>query len=305
MTPAVPTDAELAASLDGNFISAHADVNGTRLHHVTGGRGEPVILLGGWPQTWWQYRKVLPELARRYQVTAVDLRGIGGSAKPESGYDKKTLARDIDELIRHLGHRSAFVVGHDIGAAVGFHLAANFPESVRRLITLDLGVPDASWLETTMLPATDDQAAALAHGRGGYPWWYAFNQLHELPEKLLTGRFRYLVDWLLGHMLVDQASVDEQARQIYAHAYDLPAAIRSGNGFYRTMRQDVADLATYASVTTPILTLGGAETYSMLREQMSPEKGTNIRVVAVEDSGHYIAEEQPDHLLRELTAFFG
>lgn len=305
MTRTVPTDAELAASLAGDFTSAYAEVNGVRLHHVTGGAGEPLILLGGWPQTWWQFRKILPQLALRYRVTAVDLRGMGGSAKPESGYDKKTMARDIHELIRHLGHRSAFVAGHDIGASLGYHLAANYPDSVRRLVTIDLGVPDAAWQAIPMLPSSDDQVKALEHGRGGYPWWFALNQLHGLPEQLLADRFRLVIDWLYGHMLLDQSSVEEEARQIYARAYDAPAAIRAGNGWYQTMRQDIADLATYDPVTLPILTLAGEESYPALREQMSADKGTDIRVVEVKDSGHYIPEEQPEHVVRELTAFFG
>ncbi|MEU0502629.1 alpha/beta hydrolase [Nocardia sp. NPDC005998] len=304
-THTVPTDTELAASLDGDFISAHAEVNGIRLHHVTGGTGEPLILLGGWPQTWWQFRKVMPELARHYLVTAVDMRGMGSSSKPESGYDKKTMARDIHELIRHLGYESAYVVGHDIGASVAYHLAATFSDSVRRVVTVDLGVPDASWLEIPMLPASDEQATALEKGRGGYPWWFALNQLRELPEQLLTGRFRLVIDWLYGHMLADQSSVEEEARRIYAAAYDTPEAIRAGNRWYQTMRQDIADLATYPVVTLPILTLAAEQSYSALREQMSPEKGTDIRVVRIDGSGHYVPEEQPAQMIRELLAFFG
>ncbi|MCP2256467.1 Pimeloyl-ACP methyl ester carboxylesterase [Streptoalloteichus tenebrarius] len=300
----VPTDAELAASLDGDFTSAHAEVNGTRLHHVTGGAGEPLVLLGGWPQTWWQFRKVMPALARRFRVTAVDLRGMGSSAKPETGYDKRTMGEDIHELIRHLGHESAFVAGHDIGASVGYHLAANHPESVRRLVTIDLGVPVDSWLRIPMLPASDEQQVALETGRGGYPWWFAFNQLRELPERLLVGRFRHVIDWLYGHMLVDQASVEEEARRVYAHAYDNPDAIRAGSGWYQTMRQDVAALATYAPVTVPILTLAGESSYAALREQMSPDLGTDIRVVEMKGSGHYVPEEAPDVVVRELTEFF-
>ncbi len=303
-TATLPTDAELAASLEGDFTSAHADVNGTRLHYVTGGEGDPLILLGGWPQTWWQFRKVMPELARRNQVTAVDLRGMGGSAKPDAGYDKKTMAGDIRALIGHLGHERAFVVGHDIGASVAYHLAANFPHVVRRLVTVDMGVPDESWLSIPMLPSSDDQVAALAEGRGGYPWWFGLNQLAELPEQLLDGRFRLLIDWLYGHMLADQESVDEQTRRIYASAYDSPEAIRAGNRWYQTMRQDIADLAGYRPVTVPILTLAGEDTYPVLREQMA-DKGTDVRVVAVPGSGHYIAEEQPEVMLRELATFFG
>ncbi|SHF09246.1 alpha/beta fold hydrolase [Streptoalloteichus hindustanus] len=301
----VPTDAELAASLEGDFTSAHADVNGTRLHHVTGGQGEPLVLLGGWPQTWWQFRKVMPELARHYRVTAVDLRGMGSSAKPESGYDKRTMGQDIGELIRHLGHESAYVLGHDIGASVGYHLAANDPGAVRALVTVDLGVPIDSWLNIGMLPGSDEQVAALEHGRGSYPWWFAFNQLRELPERLLVGRFRHVIDWLYGHMLLDQASVEEDARRIYAHAYDNAEAIRAGNGWYQTMRQDILDLANHEPVAVPILTLAGELGYAQLREEMGPRMGTDIRVVEVKGSGHYVPEEQPETLVREVLAFLG
>ncbi|MER0245692.1 alpha/beta hydrolase [Streptomyces sp. HSW2009] len=304
-TRPVPTDAELAASLDGDFTSAYATVNGVRLHHVTGGSGEPLILLGGWPQTWWQFRKVLPALARSFRVTAVDLRGMGGSDKPADGYDKRTMARDIHELIHHLGHTSAFVAGHDIGAGLGYHLAANYPASVRRLVTIDLGVPEASWLEIPMLPGSDEQVEAISRGRGGYPWWFAFNQLRGLPEELLAGRFRPVIDWLYGHMLLDQASVSDDARRIYAHAYATPEAIRAGNGWYQTMRKDVIDLADHAPLTLPILTLAGELGYQALRQQMGPDKGTDIRVVEVRGSGHYVPEEQPEAVVRELLAFFG
>jgi pimeloyl-ACP methyl ester carboxylesterase len=296
---------ELAPTLDGDFTSAYAEVDGVVLHHVTGGRGAPLVLLGGWPQTWWQFRKVMPELARRYRVTAVDLRGMGGSAKPASGYDKRTMAGDIAALIEHLGHRSAFVAGHDIGASVGYHLAASRPGTVRRLATLDLGVPDASWLDVPMLPASDEQVAALTEGRGGYPWWFAFNQLHGLPERLLAGRVRDLIDWLCGHMLVDQASIEEEARRIYAHAYDSPDAIRAGNGWYRTMRQDVADLAAYPPVEIPILTLASESAYPALAAQMGPDKGTDIQVVEVKGAGHYLPEESPDVVVEKLVEFFG
>ncbi|GAB2681922.1 alpha/beta fold hydrolase [Nocardia goodfellowii] len=300
----VPTDAELAASLEGEFASRHAQVNGTRLHYVTGGNGDPLILLGGWPQTWWQFRKVMPALSPHFRVIAVDLRGMGGSDKPEDGYDKKTMAADIHALIGHLGHESAFVAGHDIGASVAYHLTANFPRAVRKLVTLDLGVPDESWLTIPMLPASDEQVAALQHGRGGYPWWFGLNQLQELPERLLDGRFRLLIDWLYGHMLVDQGSVSEDARRVYAQAYDSPEAIRAGNRWYQTMRTDVADLATYAPVDVPILTLAGEDTYPLLLAQMA-DKGSNVRVLAVPGSGHYIAEEQPEFMVRELLSFFG
>src|SRR5690349_14796827 len=107
------------------LTNGYTTVNGVRLHYVTAGSGDPVVLLPGWPRTWREFRKIIPALAATHRVIAVDLRGMGESAKPADGYDKKTMAVDIAALIRKLGHDQADVVGSDIGAMVAFSLAAN------------------------------------------------------------------------------------------------------------------------------------------------------------------------------------
>ncbi|MER7349319.1 alpha/beta hydrolase [Streptomyces aurantiacus] len=303
MTEAVThvwTDEELARSLEGGFTSAHADVNGTRLHYVSGGSGEPLVLLGGWPQTWWQFHKIMPELARHYRVIAVDLRGMGGSAKPEGGYDKKTMARDVRELVRHLGHDSAHLAGHDIGAMVAYAYAANHPEATRRVALLDVAHPDEQMWQLPLLP----EAGADWHDRPGiYLWWFAFNQVKGLPEQLLAGRFDLLHDWLFDYQLKDPASIGEAARAVYAHAYSTADAVRAGNGWYQAFTQDIADFATYERVEAPILGLGGETNYPYLRDRLSVH-GTDVRVLAVPDSGHYLAEEQPERVTKELVEFF-
>ncbi|KPH97349.1 Soluble epoxide hydrolase [Actinobacteria bacterium OV450] len=288
-------DAALAASLDGGFTSHHADVDGTRLHYVEGGSGEPLVLLGGWPQTWWQWRKVLPALAARYRVIAVDLRGMGGSGKPATGYDKKTLARDIHALLGRLGVGPAHLAGHDIGAMVAYAYAANHPEATRKIALLDVSHPDESWARQTLLP------------RQGEPhkWWFAFNQVHGLPEQLLAGRFHLLLDWLFENATADPAAVDAHAREVYARAYDAPEAVRAANDWYRTFTRDIADLATYAPVDAPILALGGE--YSNYESLVTavPALGTDTRVVRVDGSGHYLPEERPEVVIEELTRFLG
>ena len=106
-------------------------MNSVRLHYVAGGEGSPVLLLPGWPETWWSYHKIMPELARSHRVVVVDLRGMGQSDKPEGGYDKKTMAGDIAALVRELGFETVDVVGHDIGSMVAYSFAANHPELIR------------------------------------------------------------------------------------------------------------------------------------------------------------------------------
>ncbi|MEV6820755.1 alpha/beta hydrolase [Nocardiopsis dassonvillei] len=299
-------DAALARSLDGGFASRHADVNGVRLHYVEGGSGTPLVLLGGWPQTWWQWHRVMPALARRHRVIAVDLRGMGGSAKPADGYDKRTMARDVRELVRHLGLESVDVVGHDIGAMVAYAYAANHPEATRRICMLDVAHPDGGWAELRLLPEPGQPVnTPLRSGGSLFLWWFALNQVTGLPEKLLEGRTRVLVDWLAEYMTKDPGSIDERSREVYARALSTADAVRAGNAWYRAFTTDIADERAYAPVSAPLLVLGGElSNHASLREVM-PAKGTDVRVLKVEDCGHYIPEERPESVIEALESFLG
>ena len=129
-------------------------MNGTRIHYVEGGKGTPVLLLPGWPQTWWEFRKIMPELAKRHRVIAVDLRGMGGSAKPGLGYDKKNMAKDIHELTQALGYKQVNIAGHDIGAMVAYSFAANYPDVTLKICLIDVAHPGRESLHTLAAPAT-------------------------------------------------------------------------------------------------------------------------------------------------------
>lgn len=290
----LPTDDELARSLPGEFRSAYAEVNGTRLHYVTGGTGEPLVLLPAWPQTWWGYRKIMPRLAERYRVIVVEVRGMGSSSKPPGGYDKKTMASDVHELVRALGHRDVNIAGHDIGAMVAFSFAANHPDATRRVALLDVAHPDESRYEMRLVPRP---------GTGFNMWWWAFNLVRDLPEQLLAGRAWYLIDWLYGNSLVDPGAIGPRDRAIYARAYDTAAAIRATNGWYQAFHQDIADLKTYGKVSAPLLGIACPINHDRLARVL-PEQGTDVRVVRVENSSHWLPEEQPELVAELLTDFF-
>jgi len=281
----------LARSLPG-FRDGYATVNGVRLHYVAGGSGAPLVLLPGWPRTWWEFHKIMPALARTRRVIAVDLRGMGDSAKPAGGYDKKTMAADIAALIAKLGHDRADVLGSDIGSMVAFSLAANHPERVRKLVMIDVMHPQEGLDALTLLP----QPGVF------HLWWFAFNQVEGLPEQLLTGRARPLVDHLCGLMLREQDNVTDRDRRIYAAAYDTPDAIRGGNGWYQTFGQDIADDRTYAPVTPSLLALVSPESHDLVR-QLLPTKATDAEIVRVDGTGHYVVEEQPEAVVRHLARF--
>lgn len=274
-----------------DFTDGYATVNGVRLHYVTAGSGDPVVLLPGWPRTWWEFHKIMPALAATHRVIAVEIRGMGESDKPDGGYDKKTMAADVAALLRALGHDQADVVGSDIGAMVAFSLAANHPDLVRTLTLLDVAHPEEGWYQMPLLP----RPAEYDH-----LWWFAFNQVRDLPERLLAGQARELVDHLCGLWLVDQDAVTGRDRDIYARAYDTPEAIRAGNGWYQAFGQDIEDDRTYAPVAAPLLALANPAQYDYLRNLL-PAKGKDVRVIRLADTGHYIVEEQPDAVLRHLT----
>jgi pimeloyl-ACP methyl ester carboxylesterase len=289
---AVDGNAEMSV-VPGGFRSDYAEVNGTTLHYVAGGEGEPLLLLPGWPVTWREFRHVMPLLAQRYRVIAVDLRGMNLSAKPASGYDKKTMARDILELVRHLGYPKANIAGHDIGAMVAVSYAINHPEAVTKLAIMEVAHPDPSLYDLKLLP----------HNGAPNLWWFPLNQLHGLPEQLLTGRMRYVVDHVFDTHLVDRTKVGERDRQAYARAYDSTDAVRAGNGWFQTFDQDVADFETYGKITVPMLGLASPANFTGA-QQTWPHLGDDVRLTMIDKSGHFLPIEQPEAVAEALADFF-
>ena len=295
------SDAALVRSLPG-FKNGYADVNGTRLHYVAGGNGPPLVLLPGWPETWWEFHLIMPTLALRYRVIAVDLRGMGGSSKPQSGYDKKNMAEDIYQLVRLLGYDKVNVAGHDIGSMVAFSFAANHPDATLKLALLDVPHPDEFFSEIRMLPELGKFGAKIDDEHPGYPWWFAFHQVKGLPEKVLEGRFQSYQSFLFDYLLKDSNSIGLRDRAIYAAAYSSADAIRAGDAWYQTFPQDIIDSKTYRKLEMPVLGLGSTG-YTWLKAAVTP-KATNFRLVKVENSGHFMQEEQPEFVARTLVEFF-
>lgn len=279
--------AAASPSLSG-FREGHA----AGLHYVAGGAGEPLILLPGWPQTWWEFRKIMPALARRYRVIAVDLPGMATS-RPTAG-DKKSMALAVHGLVQALGLGQVHMAGHDIGAMVAFSFAANHPAATRTVTIMDVAHPDEHLF--TDLPLLMPPGTV-------YPWWFALNQVHGLPEQLLGGRFRHMVDYLCELLLVDQSAISPRDRAIYAAAYDTPAAIRAGNAWYQTFYQDVQDQKSYGTITAPMLGIASLASPYLGYTLMS--KGSDVRIVNVPTSGHFLPEEQPAAVVDAITGLIG
>ncbi|RAY12267.1 alpha/beta hydrolase [Actinomadura craniellae] len=289
------SDARLAASLDGDFHSRYAEVNGIRLHYVIGGAGEPLVLLPGWPETWWEYRKVMPALATRYRVIVVDIRGMGGSDKPDSGFEKKSMAGDVRELVRRLGYEKVDIAGHGIGAMIAFSYAAVHPEATRRLAVLNTTHIDESYYEFPMLPRPGDPPP--------HRWWLAFQQVQELPVQLLTGRARLIIDYMFGLSLVDPDAITPFDRDVYARAYSPAEAIRASQGWFQAYQQDIEDFLGYDKISVPMLGLAYGPFFDYMK-QVLPGQGTDVRMAEIEGTRNYLVEEQPEAVVREFFAFF-
>ena len=294
------SDEELIKNWPG-FQNKYTVVNGVELHYVEGGSGIPLLCLPGWPQTWYSFHKIAPQLAESYKVIVVDIRGMGTSGKPEDGYDKKTMAKDVYHLVKHLGFEKVNLIGHDIGGMVAMSFAFNYPEAVDKLILMDGAHPTKGMLQMPLIPAkgafTDKMDVNMP-----YVWWMAFNQVKDLPEKLLTDRFRYLLDYLFSYVMLDDTKMTEFEREVYASVYNKPENIKASNAWYQSFTQDIEDSKNYKPLTMPVLGIGSNSSYNYIKMGL-PNLTINCKVEGIMDSGHYMIEERP-HKVLELVMNF-
>jgi pimeloyl-ACP methyl ester carboxylesterase len=271
-----------------------ADLGDVRLHYVTAGRGPAVLLLHGWPETWYMWRDIIPRLAAAYRVIAPDLRGLGDSSRPAGGYDKKTIANDVWRLASDtLGEQRLFVVGHDWGGPVAFSLAAQHREAVRRLAIFDVPVPG-------------DGTPVMFNNR----WHHGLHWELDFPEALTVGREDVYLGFFYRTFGARPDAVSEEAQREYLRTYRLPGAMRAGFNFYRATPQDVADNEAFLAqgkLQMPVLCYGG--THGRGRGMAALESwkrvAVDVRGGIVEGCGHWIPEERPDWAAEQLLAFFG
>jgi len=277
-----------------DLIHHYAHIPEVTLHYVTAGEGDAVVLLHGWPQTWYMWRYIIPPLAERYKVIAPDLRGLGDSTRPLSGYDKKTVASDIWKLLKdHLGIDRIFLVGHDWGGPISFAFAAAHPDSVRCLVLLDVPIPG-------------DGTDVFSAGR----WHHAFHWIADLPETLTDGRERIYLEHFYRNWGARPDVISDDDITEYVRAYSEPGAMRSGFNYYRGYHQDVIDnqeVLSHGKLKMPVLALSGSKGRSRGRDVVlasAQRVAENVEGGEIPDCGHWIPEEKPEELLRELLAFF-
>lgn len=272
------------------------ELNGLHQHYVTAGAGEPVLLLHGFPETWYAWRKIIPALAAHYFVVAPDLRGCGDTDRPSDGYDKQTVAADVHRLVEHLGLGPVNLVSHDVGMMVGYAYAATYPAQVRRLVLMEAALPGLGLEEL--------------YDADKYPRMYhlsLFDAPNGLAEMLITGREEPFVAHFMRQQTYDPTGPDQDALTEYARRLAAPGALRGGIEYFRSHKLDAARNREHAKtkLPMPVLTVGGTASFGThLAGQIRPLV-ENLRSVMIDQCGHYLAEEQPARVVEELLRFFG
>jgi pimeloyl-ACP methyl ester carboxylesterase len=267
-----------------------ADVNGVRLHYRISGQGSPVILLHGYTQTGHMWHPIMPSLAQRHTVIVPDLRGAGASAKPESGYDKKTLAADMHALTASLGFDRVSVVGHDIGLMVAYAYAAQFPQATERVVLMDAFLPGiGNWKDVWLMRDL---------------WHFHFHG--EVPLALVQGRERIYFEHFWNDFAADpKHSVPEADRQIYTRAYAQPGGMRAGFEYFRSFERDAQDFAQLARtrLAMPMLVLTGEKASGEFLIEQAKLVASDVRGIVIKGSGHWLMDEAPAAVMPALIDF--
>ena len=278
------------------FTSRYIDAGDVRLHAVIGGNGPPLLLIHGWPQTWYAWRMLMPELARHFEVIAVDQRGIGLSDKPKDGYDTATLAIDVVALMDALGHQRFALYGTDTGMPIAYAVAADHPERVERLVVSEAPLPGASPSPPLFLPP---QLNARL-------WHLTFNQLPaEVNEALVTGREHIF----FGAEFAASAGVKQLPDETVEYYINTLAsdseALRGSFEFYRAIPTTSTQNAERKNrrLTMPVLAIGGAESGMEGVEATMKLVADDVQGVVLSGAAHWVAEQAPEELLAALTEF--
>jgi len=278
--------------LPPGFTEAYADVNGVKLHYMIGGSGSPVVLLHGYAQTSHMWLPLMPLLAAHHRVIVPDLRGAGDSGKPESGYEKANMARDIHALTASLGAEHVAIVGHDIGLMVAYAYAAQFPSDTDRVVLMDAFLPGiGNWKDMFLLKDL----------------WH-FHFYGKTPLELVDGRERIYFEHFWNDFAADpQHSVSEADRRLYTAAYAQPGGMRAGFEYFKAFDRDAQDFAKLGAtpLTMPVLVISGEKSGGDFLVDQVKLVATDVHGVVVQGSGHWLMDEAPGSVIPAIVAFLG
>lgn len=278
-----------------------AAVNGLHIHYVIQGNGpQLVVLLHGWPEFWYSWRYQLAELSKKYTVVAPDLRGFNLSDKPEGveHYQTTEVIKDVAELIRHLGHRSAVIVGHDWGGAVAFHFATAYPEMTDKLTILNCPHPKLMFKNLMSNPSQILKS-----------WYMFFFQLPHVPELLLSNILRQFFKSFQEGWMYRPENMNERDIAMYVHAYQQKDALTSSINYYRAgLRFGTHKDLREKKVTVPVRVIWGVDDKALnmeLNDGLNQVVSGPLEVIYIENCGHWVQNDQPERVNELLEEFIG
>lgn len=273
-----------------NFKHQMAKVNGINLHYVIGGQGAPLVLIHGFGQNWYMWNRLLPELSKHFTVITPDLRGSGESDKPASGYDKKTMATDIHELVKHLGYDTINLAGHDIGLMVAYAYAAQFGNEVRKVALLDALIPGVEPVWTKYYTTI---------------WHFGFFA-RPVAGNIVAGHEReFLTDFWPQVGFVTNAFTKEESDE-FIRAFAVKGATTGNFHWFGEFPQDVKDnqLFVKKKLSMPLLAMGGEKFSAPFLATHSRLVADNVSEVKIAGAGHWIVQEQTAQVQKGLLDFF-
>ncbi|HZU60435.1 MAG TPA: alpha/beta hydrolase [Solirubrobacteraceae bacterium] len=273
---------------------SYPETSRVRLHVAQAGAGPPLVLLHGWPQHWYEWRDLIPPLSERYRVICPDLPGFGWSGTPEHGYDKETLARDILALLDQLGIERCYLAGHDWGGWIGFLICQLAPERVERYLALNIALPFAR------------PGNPLGLWRLWYQWVLGAPLLGQRTAHWISQHPATMTRWAGA-----QRAWSQDEAESFLGQFSEPARARATVALYRSFQ--LVDLPKVVrgkyrrlGLTTPSLVLHGVRDQVVRPGNLRADgAATDLTVELVENSGHFIVDEQPELVLARAQEFFG
>ncbi|SFM88249.1 Pimeloyl-ACP methyl ester carboxylesterase [Chitinophaga sp. YR627] len=259
------------------------------------GKEKVILLLHGYPQTSYAWRFVTPLLAKQgYKIIAPDLPGLGDAPTPAS-FDKKTIAAIIHDTMTTHGYNDIYLVGHDWGASVAYSYAAQFGQEIKKLVLIDVP-PVGEYLEKLPLLPRNNKAL----------WWFSFHQVNDLPELLTEGKERAYLQWFYHNSSFKKDVFDDNTINEYYRSYSQRGKMSNGFNYYRTILQDIDDNKVFGihPLQMPVLAIGGEHGLGQLAYTITKPLAIDLTGAIIPDCGHYVQEEQPELLAKELVQFF-
>jgi pimeloyl-ACP methyl ester carboxylesterase len=284
---------------NGNEVThGRASVNGVRLHYVTAGQGEPLLLIHGVPKSSYYWHRIIPLLTKKYTVIAPDVRGFGDSFRPAGGYDMETIGKDIAELMAFLGHDQYLVHGEDWGAAFAYALTAQYPDRVKKLSYSEMLLPGFGLEKWSNLEAENVFS-------NHFLWHVSFFHVPDFPEMLITGRERQFWETWMKNETYDPTAITQDCIDEWARTSSAPGGLRAIFQVYRETFKNIEDCKRWSEtkLKMPVIAVGSEYFVGAESKREMDLVAENVSYVEI-DCGHSLALERPQKLADTLDKFF-